>query len=181
MKKFILMTFCVIMTLSFVACGSKTSSEDITNQNGGQDQSTSVKLGENSVQIPNPFVDCETIEEAEKLAGFEVQLPTNIPEVYVKTAIRVIENELVEVDFENGENQICFRKAKGNDDISGDYNEYEEKNVIKVKEQDVNIKGNDGKVNVATWTDEEYSYAICVNAGGDGIDSNVIDDIINNI
>lgn len=164
MKKFILLTFCVIMALSFVACNNEKTLVD-----------------EDSVQIQNPFVDCESIEEAENLVGFGISIPEEILEGYVQTSISVIENELVEVNFEDSENQICFRKAKGQEDISGDYNKYKEVELLEINEKNVNLKGNDGKVNVATWTDEDYSYAICSNADGDGIDSNAIIDIIKNI
>ena len=55
---------------------------------------------------------------------------------------------------------LRIRKAVGTDDISGDYNEYKEENVVKVGELEVTEKGNDGNISVASWTDGTYSYSI---------------------
>lgn len=167
MKKVIVFVLCGVMALSTVACDSMVAKKD-----------TNVS---SSVQIPNPFVDCETLEKAEQLAGFEISLPEKMPEGFTQNAIFAIENNLIEIDYINGEDEIYIRKAKGNEDVSGDYNEYKEKNTIQVGELNITIKGNDGMINVATWNDGDYAYAIGANNGEKGIDSSVINDMIKSI
>jgi len=85
--------------------------------------------------VPNPFEIVDTLDEAAKIAGFSLEAPTE---------------------------GLRIRKAVGTDDISGDYNEYKEENVVKVGELEVTEKGNDGNISVASWTDGTYSYSINV-------------------
>ena len=53
---------------------------------------------EDQVQIPNPFVDFETMEEASKLAGFSLTAPDSI-DGYSDRIIQAVEGELVQVIF----------------------------------------------------------------------------------
>ena len=56
---------------------------------------------------------------------------------------------------EDSGEQMVIRKASGageNADISGDYNVYNETSTVTVGEYTVTLKGNDQKVNLATWT-----------------------------
>lgn len=136
-------------------------------------------LGE--IEIPSPFIPFETLAEAEKLAGFTITLPEKLPEGYTQKVIEAIENEMLQVMFEKGENGFVIRKAKGSEDISGDYNEYKENNTVTVGNLKVSTRGNDGKVNTATWVDGEYTYSITANLGKTGLDMSTINDIIGGI
>lgn len=158
MKKISVFVLCSIMVLSTVACGSKITGKD--------------------VDVPNPFIDCETLEKAEQLAGFEISLPEKMPEGFTLNAIRVIEKDMIEIDYINGDDKIYIRKAKGNEDISGDYNEYKENNTIEIGKLNVTTRGNDGMIHVATWYDGDFAYAIGANISEKGLDSSVINDMI---
>ena len=153
MKKIMILTLCVIMAISLVACGNKTAEDDTstppTMGNGG------------TTQVVNPFVKCDDITQAEKLAGFTFTLPTG----FEPTVIRAAENDMIEAIAGNDENEIRIRKANGNEDISGNYNEYAEVQEIEIDTKNVTIKGNDGVINVATWTDGEYTYSIGTTSG----------------
>jgi len=85
--------------------------------------------------VPNPFEIVDTLDEAAKIAGFSL---------------------------EKTHEGLRIRKAVGTDDISGDYNEYKEENIVKVGNLEVTEKGNDGNISVASWTDGTYSYSINV-------------------
>ena len=65
----------------------------------------------------------------------------------------------------DGNNTARVRKAAGSDDISGDYNDYTEVNTETIGGNTVTVKGEDGRIMVATWTDGEYSYCISADAG----------------
>ena len=65
----------------------------------------------------------------------------------------------------DGERAAYIRKAPGADDISGDYNDYAETETLDVNSRSVTMKGNDGLVNLALWTDGGYSYALNVTDG----------------
>lgn len=169
MKKTIILLLCLVMACSMVACSNK-------NLEGGNEE----RKGE-SAQLPNPFIECDTIEEAEELAGFEISEVKNVPEKYKQTNIRVIEKELIELIYEDGGNEIRIRKAVGNEDISGDYNEYEENELISMDKVTVARRGSNGKGNVFTWTDGAHSYALLANIDGEGIEKDLAIDIIKEI
>lgn len=59
-----------------------------------------------------------------------------------------------------GDKQICIRKEKGNDDISGDYTKYAEKKITDIDGVTITLKGGNGKYGNATWTADGYSYSI---------------------
>ncbi len=86
------------------------------------------------MMIANPWTDCGSKEEAEKLAGFEINTDPELVEGAEKTVYRVlnasaesIEDRMIEVIYYDGsDNEILrIRKARTfSSDISGDYNTY---------------------------------------------------------
>lgn len=113
------------------------------------------------VQIPNPLTEHETLADLAKTVGFEVTLPA-VDKAYQETAFIDISGETADVRFADGEDTITFRKAKGSDDISGDYNTYDENKTITVKGVSVSVKGNDG-INTATWQKDGFTYSFSSN------------------
>ena len=63
---------------------------------------------------------------------------------------------------EESQNIIHIRKAPGAEDISGDYNQYAESSTETVGEAEVTMKGAGGKVHLATWAKDGYTYSIGV-------------------
>lgn len=171
MKKFITIIFFAVMALSFVACSTNFPLKD------NHQKQTSVK----NDQIANPYANCKTIADAEKLAGFNVTVPENISEGYIQKLIQVIEKDMVQIFYENGDKKILIRKARGNENISGDYNEYKENNAVIVGNRKVLTRGNDGKVNTAAWVDGEYNYSITANLEKTGLEATTINDIVSSI
>lgn len=135
------------LALSLVACGS--------NDNPAADNS---KPG--AVQPPSNYVDCDTLEEAIEMAGIEISIPEVI-KGYDDCTFRANKTDgMIEVIFQNDDDEIRFRKGLGDEDISGNYNDFSEKNDVNVDGSTVQIKGSDGKVNIATWSKDGYSYSI---------------------
>lgn len=131
-----------------------------------------------NVQIPDPFEGFSTLEQAVKAAGFEMSVP-DAPKGYetaiyrVNTGTQMLEVIYSDKDLENEDAVEAYRirKAIGSDDISGDYNDYSEKNEVSVSGNQVTLKGNDGKVFVAIWTSGEFTYAIDIDMNGQGLSS----------
>ena len=184
-KKWMALVLCAVLSLSLVACGTNgnntqndttddttNSTTDDTNSTGSTDSGTTDtdtstdSEDDGNVQITSPFVDCETLEEAGELAGFDISVPDEIDGGYTQGTIQAIENEMIQVIYttEAGE-EITLRKGTGTEDISGDYNEYAEENTLDVDGTSVTARGNDGLVYAATWTDGTYTYAITASAG----------------
>lgn len=170
MKKLIALTLCAVMALSVTACS--------TDKPGTKDEPEKVA---DNVQIPNPWVDCETIADAEKLAGFTVILPKTIPEGYTQDSIEAVKDDSVQIIYKNGEEQILFRQGKGSNDISGDYNEYSDTKTLTICNLQVSIKGNNGKISVATWVNGEYTYALSAGFNEAGFDETVLTDMVGSI
>ena len=156
MKKTIILIglLCAAVTL-FAACSGNIADNraDI-----GADSSTG------NTQIPNPIVDCETLEDAADRTGFDLSVPETIGE-FTNRTVQVIGNEIIQVIYGSGDDQISVRKASGSDDISGDYTEYAENNIVSVGTLQVTMKGTGETIHLAVWTDNGYSYAVRADSG----------------
>lgn len=143
MKRIMIFGLCAILMLSLAACGTAASTKG-------------------TVQIPNPFVDCACLEDAARLAGFEMTVPETVCE-YRQTGIQAIEKNLIQVFYGEGEEESArIRKGVGTDDISGDYNIYEQEYTAAVGDLKVTMKGSDGQVSLAIWTNGGYTYSVSV-------------------
>ena len=152
MKKILLMS---LLCLAIVACAKK---EEIKEETAEVVNTTQ----EQNYGIPNPYEIVDTLDEASKIAGFDLSVPATYGE-YKNQVINAIEDDMIEVVYfeKESENEgLRIRKAKGTDDISGDYNEYKNVETVKVGDYDVTEKSDGGNILVATWTDGTYSYAI---------------------
>ena len=169
MKKLIALIVSSVMALSLVACssqpdestpdeGSSSSSQTVSPSESDGDASTSAgqTMGGGTVQIPNPFIDCTDIAAAEELAGFTFTLP----EAYEATTIKAVEDDMIDITVLAGENEISLRKSVGTDDISGDYNQYDQTSDVVVDDMTVTTKGADDMIQVATWNNGEYCFSI---------------------
>lgn len=114
----------------------------------------------NTSQIPNPLVNYKTLDEARKAVGFSFAVPTNLPTNYEMKDIIVISNNLAEIFYQQDNQEILYRAAKGNEDISGNYTVYEEVKTVTVGNTKVTVKGKSGLINLATWTKDGISYSL---------------------
>ncbi len=116
----------------------------------------------NDVQLPNPWQDCETLKEAETVAGFAfpLTLDKQYQKGYTEISLRSIGNKLMERNFQKGEHRLTFRKGNAQVDVSGDYNNY-----VKSKRYDLDgvrltLNGGDKGFTLAVWTAGQYGYSI---------------------
>lgn len=149
MKKLIALLLGATIILSLTACGNHSSKPK----------------GNEAAQIPNPFVNCDTLEDAANISGFDMTVPNSL-DGYSNRSIQAIENEMIQVVYGDDDNNVVLRKATGADDVSGDYNKYAQTNVVTINNMSVTLKGNDNMVSVATWTHDGYSFAISINGKG---------------
>lgn len=176
MKKVFISVMSLVLALSMAACGAKSAEETVDGDprtwGPAEDTTAAVTdgegvLGGEDVQIPNPWQECTSLEEAGKLAGFSFTAPEAV-EGYTEKYIAAIENDIAEVIFNKGGNDdasLYFRKGLGTEDISGDYNAYETVEQQTIGDRTVTCKGNDGLIYNASWNDGTYSYAVVCNAG----------------
>ena len=176
-KKVTLMILCAATMLSMAACGEKqdqtigvdtagqtvVENDDKIPTDGAAATTTEDTVSGDNTQIPNPFTDCDTLADAAALAGFDIIVPDTV-DGYEERAITAIENEMIQVLYIHGDDQVCIRKAPGEEECSGDYNAYSEEKTVTVGDREVTLRGNNGKVMVAVWTEGGYSYSIGVYA-----------------
>ena len=148
MKRLFAVIMMLLTILSLAACGNSTDSDkpDI-------------------IGMPNPFTDFDTLAEAEAQTGFDITLPDAIGSSD-KRIYRAMNDEMLEVIYMNGEDETGrVRKARGSENISGDYNEYAETETVSVGGVDVLLKGDAGLVKLAVWTNNGYAYSVSSEAG----------------
>lgn len=119
------------------------------------------------VGVANPWTDHDTLADAETAVGFELSAPEQI-EGYATPIYRTLSGVMLEILYpaENGEVRIrkqAATDAVGND-ISGDYNDYQEYAAIAAagEDADITLSGNDGLYAKAIWTVGGYAYSITV-------------------
>ena len=171
MKKILLMS---LLCLTIVACGKKEEAKQ-------EAAETTNVTQEQDYGVPNPYEIVDTLDEASKIAGFNLSVPATYGD-YKKQVIQAIEDDMIEVIYFEEETQyegLRIRKAKGTDDISGDYNEYKNVETVKVGDYDVTEKSDGGNILVVIWTDGTFSYAIDTDRAE--LSKEDVDNLISNI
>lgn len=164
------------LCFSLAACGS-------TNKSASNDNKKTENTGIAGEQIPTPFTAYDSLEEAEKAAGFKISVP-DAPSDYSTVTYNVFEDEkMIEVIYTNadGDEAYRIRKASGSDDISGDSTDYSDNSSVDVNGNTVTMKGNDGKVSVATWSADGFAYAVDIDMDGQGMDKDTLSTLISSI
>lgn len=90
------------------------------------------------------------MEKVEQNAGFSIDIPDIIGE-YSMSIIQDLNNEIIQVFYKDKDAEILIRKGTGTDDISGDYNAYNE-----IDDKVVTEKGNDGVIYLVN----NYFYSV---------------------
>ena len=114
------------------------------------------------IQISNPFVNVSHMEEAIKLSGFDMKVPSQI-EGFSNRSISVAKGDMIQVTFGDDDHSVVIRKALGEEDCSGDFNTYEDVKKSTIAGKDVVLEGDNGKISLVTWTTKGYSYSISMN------------------
>jgi len=118
-----------------------------------------------NMQMGNPFADYADRGEAEKAAGFSIAVPQSLLETYGTPVYRVMYDYLIEVRYQSETDDVCIRKAKAQEDISGDYTVYEQNQTVSIDGVNAELSGSDGLIFLAKWTQGEFSYSISVSQG----------------
>ena len=126
----------------------------------------------NTTTVTNPFRNCETLQEAEDVVGFSLEIPEELAacEKMIYRAANSDALTLLEVIFEQNGNEIRLRKSPGTEDNSGVYEEFE---YSAENEQGIVMKGSGEGYQLVIWQDGEYSYSISC---GEGVDFDTLYD-----
>ena len=118
--------------------------------------------------MPKPYIDAQTLEEAEQAAGFSITLPQR-KDSGETVLYRAIKDQMIEVIYKDEYNREVCRIRKGRnmeDDISGVSYEYAVYEMLTGDGLEITVAG-EGKDDwtTAVWTQEaedgnRYSYSI---------------------
>ncbi len=61
----------------------------------------------------NPFVFCEALKDAKKLAGVSLSLPENAPDWAPEITIQATQTGMIEIVYHGNDNELWIRKATG--------------------------------------------------------------------
>lgn len=117
------------------------------------------------VEIPNPFASCKTLAEAEKLSGFSLNLPQQVPNWVSDSEFRAVSDQMLEAVYRSNSRELRIRKGKGTEDISGDYTSYQKVRTVRWDGIPVTLKGNGSLIYTAVWTDDGYTYSVTASNG----------------
>ena len=164
MKELIIfLVFLMCVTLS--ACGAQknATTEAVT-------EVTTEASSEANMNMANPWTDCSSLDDAAKIAGFEMTVPDSV-DGYPNTFIQAMQDNMIQVFFSDKDmdatdrSDVLVRKGAGTDDISGDYNDYSQTESAEMSGMNVTLRGNDNKIFNVTWNSDGYSYAIVSDKG----------------
>ena len=112
------------------------------------------------VMVPTAPVECADLAELEKGVGFPVEdIAKAVPEAEQITYINYA-NELAEINLTHGEQAICFRKSKGDEDNTGDYNIYDTTKEVELNGIACTMKGNGDTITLVIWQKDGYTYSL---------------------
>ena len=124
-----------------------------------------ITVQDTKMQLPNPYAEYASTEEAEKALGFDAAIPSIIPDGYVQSAVYTIGESLLQLDYAEDEKRISYRTAMDNGDISGDYNAYDDIKTVSVNGADVELRRDGELIRSAVWNKGEYAFSISSDAG----------------
>ena len=104
--------------------------------------------------------EISSIDDIEEQLGYEIKVPNYVPNGYEISNMSVLFGETAEINYENKTDTLCYRTGKGADDISGDYNSYENIETLNIDNIDRTFKGNGDLYNNVVWTDDDKTYSV---------------------
>lgn len=159
---------------ALTACGGKQAESQAESQMTASAEitqavaSTAVST-EESVQAANPWIDVRDLKEALKETGVELKAPEEIGDFHLSHVQAIQDGGIVQVFYgslaDQTETQALLRKAKSMEDISGDYTVYPEDRRVSDSEGEVRLRGQDGRVYLATWQRGDYAYSLSLAQG----------------
>ena len=166
---------------AFSACATEKKAESKTESGAGEStdmsdaaKGTEAPTGE-STGLASPWIEVKDLKEALRETGIELDAPDTIGEFH-QSAVQVMKDQggMVQVFYggvtDKTETQILLRKGRGEADISGDYTVYPEDRIANEEDFTVRLRGQDGRVYVASWQRGEEAYSLSIAQGMDEID-----------
>ena len=114
----------------------------------------------------SPYVEYNSVDELKENVNINAKIPDKIRN-YKSYSYSVGFSNMAEIEYSNGSDNILYRLEKGEvaEDISGDYNNYENIKKLTVDNTEVTIKGNEDVYKVAVWYKNGVNYSLSSEQG----------------
>lgn len=120
---------------------------------------------ESETMVANGMVEVTSKEELSEAVGFPVKSAQSLPFFPQSIYYTSYWGDMAQIDYANGGSTACFRQSLGEEDNSGDWNEYPAKESFTVNGCAVTLKGERGSYTLGIWSDGTYSYSLSLSAG----------------
>ena len=107
----------------------------------------------------NPFEEL-SIADIEKRLGYKIKTPSYMPDGYAADETALMFDTMVQITYTSKEDTIYYRTEKCSEDISGDYNVYQDVKTEDIGGREVTVKGDGISANTAVWQEEEEAYSV---------------------
>lgn len=120
---------------------------------------------ESETMIANGMIELPSRDELSEAVGFPVKSASTLPFFPQSILYTSYWGEMAQIDYANGGSSACFRQSLGEEDNSGDWNEYPAQEELSVSGCAVTLKGAPDSYTLAIWSDGTYSYSLSLSAG----------------
>lgn len=120
---------------------------------------------ESETMVANGMVEVTSKEELSEAVGFPVKSAQSLPFFPQSIYYTSYWGEMAQIDYANGGSTACFRQSLGEEDNSGDWNEYPAQESLTVNGCAVTLKGERDSYTLGIWSDGTYSYSLSLSAG----------------
>lgn len=166
--KIISLSMAALMAIGAAGCAKKPVEEEVVSESVVEEEPISSEapsivepeteeVSESEVvEIPNPFTDYASIEEANDAMGFEIPAPVEFDNYKLANAAVFPGMAIADMTYLDADNyEFKVRVAKfAQDDASGDWTDY----GMVEEEEDITLKGDNDLVNIATWKRGDFTY-----------------------
>lgn len=148
----------VLLVVTVVAGAARMLTKDAWSLPGKETEPENVFVG-------NGIEECSSIETLSTKVGFPVKKLSGLPFEVKHTEYLSYWGNLAEINYQGAEETACYRKSKGEEDNSGDYNEYAEVRILEADGFSIMVKGENGIYRLAIWQKGGYSYSLSLEKG----------------
>lgn len=120
---------------------------------------------EPETMIANGMVEVTSRDELSSAVGFPVKSAQTLPFFPQSIHYTSYWGDMAQIDYANGPASACFRQSLGQEDNSGDWNEYPAQTEAELFGYTVTLKGETDRYTLAVWNDGTYSYSLSLSSG----------------
>lgn len=120
------------------------------------------------VQIASPIVEYPDTSSLADALPFPLSLPAQLPEGYTLRSCSILNGEMAQLIYEKNGSQLTYRiteqKNAPGDDISGDYNQYTQSQILERPWGQLTMKGDGTAWSLLLWSRGGYTCSVSTQA-----------------